>query len=152
MKQLITPFLLLGLLAAVLTGCNSGQVVTVGLKVELIGIQRAGDGTTQVTWRVNNPNVVSYLLSETRHRIYLNGALIGSVVDTEPTAFPAQGHVDKTGKLVLAGAAADRPLSEAATAGSASYRVDSQVIVQLYGDMTEKGSLSHSGTVPVTSK
>ena len=152
MKQLITPFLLVGLLAAALAGCNSGQVVTVGLKVELIGIQRTGDGTVQVTWRVNNPNVVSYLLSETRHRIFLNGALVGSVVDTEPTAFPAQSHVDKTAKLTLAGAAAERGLSEAAAAGSAGYRVETQIIVQLYGDAYEKGNLSQSGTVPVTNK
>ena len=152
MKQLITPFLLLGLLAALITGCSSGQIVTVGLKVELIRIQRAGDGSAQVTWRVNNPNVVAYLLSETRHRIYLNGTLVGTAVDAEPTAFPAQSSVDKTAKLTLAGSAAERGLSEAVAAGSASYRVDTQVIVRIYGDSIEKGNLSHTGTVPVTGK
>ena len=152
MKQLITPLFLLGFLAALTMGCSNGQVITVGLKVELIGIQRAGDGTAQVTWRVNNPNVVSYLLSNTRHRIYLNGTLVGSAVDIEPTAFPAQTSVDRTAKLSLADAAAARVLSEAAAAGSASYRIDTQVIVLLYGDVTEKGSLTHAGTVPVTGK
>jgi LEA14-like dessication related protein len=105
-----------------------------------------------VTWRVVNPNIVPYLLAQATHRIYLDGVLVGSVNDREPIAIPAQTNQERTMPLVLAGAGADRALAAALKAGSAAYRVETNVLVRLYGDTTEKGDLQGAGTVPVANQ
>jgi hypothetical protein len=152
MKKFLTPFLLVSLLALLGTGCSSSNTITVGLKVELTALVRAGDGTTRVEWRVVNPNVVSYLLAQSTHRVFLDGTLVGTITDKDAMALPAQNHSARSTTLSSDGAAAERALAAAASAGSAAYRVESTVVVRLFGDSTERTSLSSSGTVPVTSK
>jgi hypothetical protein len=67
-------------------------------------------------------------------------------------AIPAQTNQDRTMALTVAGTATEQALAKAATAGSATYRLESTVIVRLYGEETEKTELRATGTVPVTSK
>lgn len=152
MKKLLTPFFLISLLALLGTGCSSSNTITAGLRVELTGIARAGDGTTQADWRVVNPNVVSYLLAQSTHRVYLDGTLVGTITDKEAMALPAHNHSARSTTLDSDGTSAELALAAAASAGSAAYRVESSVIIRLYGDSTERTSLSSSGTVPVTTK
>ncbi len=149
MKPFPAPLTFLLVLAAFLAGCGSPNTTTVGLKVELAGVARQADGHALVTWRVVNPNIVPYLLARVSHRIYLDGTLVGSVDDREALAIPSQTNQERTTALVSAGPAAERALAAAATAGSAAYRVESNVLVRLYGDTTEKGELRGAGTVPV---
>ncbi len=151
MKKFLTPFFLVTLLA-LLAGCSSNNTITAGLKIELMGLARASDGSTRVSWRMVNPNVISYLMSEASHRIYLNGVLIGTVNDREPLAVMPQTHTDRTSPLASAGPAGDSALAAAATAGSAPYRVESTIVIQLYGEMIDKSKLMAVGTVPVTAK
>lgn len=154
MKKLLTPlFLALGC-ALFLAGCghNVSEIIVVGLNAELTGIERAGDGTVTVKWSMVNPNVTPYLLSGVTNKIYLNGTLVGSTVETEAFGLPAQQAVHKTTRLTVAGPDATRVIAEAAAHGSAAYRVDSQLVILLYGESTEKGTLTHSGSVPVTAK
>lgn len=148
MKKYFAPVLLLLLLA----GCSSSNTITVGLKVELTGLARSNDGTTQVSWRIVNPNIVPYLVDETTHRIYLNGTLVGTTQEKEVMAIPAQTNANRTTRLVTSGAAAERALSEAIAAGTATYRTESIIIIRLYGDKTDKSSLTSAGKVPVTAK
>ncbi len=153
MKKFLTPLFFVALAAVILPGCNSGHnTITVGLKIELTGIERAGDGTVQVTWRVSNPNLASYLLSQTSHAIYLNGTLVGKTMDKDPMGVPAQLSAIKTSKLLVADQTAKRILHDALAAGSARYRVESQITVRLYGDTIDRSSLTNSGTVTVTGK
>lgn len=152
MKKFLTPFFLVSLLALLGTGCSSSNTITAGLKVELTALARAGDGTTRADWRVVNPNVVSYLLAQSTHRVYLDGVLVGTITDKDAMALPAHNHSARSTTLASAGPAADRTLAAAAAAGSAAYRVESTVIIRLYGDSTERSSLSATGTVPVTTK
>ena len=152
MKKFLTPLFLIAALA-LLAGCSSSDTnTTAGVKIELTKVARAGDGSVQVSWRVANPNVISYLLSEANHRIYLNGVLVGTVKDREPVAITPQAHTDVTSPLISAGPAGDSALAAAATAGSAAYRVESAIVVQLYGETVDKSSLTSTGTVPVTAK
>lgn len=153
MKKFLTPFFLVTLLA-LLAGCSSisNNSTTAGVKIELTGLVRAGDGTARVSWRVANPNVISYILSQASHRIYLNGVLIGTVHYREPVAVLPQAHTDVTSTMTSAGPAADSALAAAVTAGSAAYRVESAIVVQLYGEMIDKSNLTATGTVPVTAK
>ena len=148
MKKFLIPFFLLLLLA----GCSSNNVITVGLKVELTSIACGGDGTTQVAWRIVNPNIASYLVDGTTHRIYLNGTLVGTINDKEAVAIPAQNNANRTAKLLSAGTTGERALTDALAAGSASYRTESTVVIRLYGDATDKSSLSSTGKVTVMAK
>lgn len=152
MKKLFTPFFLASMLALLGAGCSSSNTITAGLRVELTGIARTGDGATRMDWRVVNPNVVSYLLAQSTHRVYLDGVLVGTITDKDAMALPAHNHAARSTALTIAGPAAERTLAAAASAGSAAYRVESTVIIRLYGDSTERTNLSSAGTVPVTAK
>jgi hypothetical protein len=67
-------------------------------------------------------------------------------------ALPAYNHSARSTILTSAGPAAERTLAAAAVVKSASYRVESDIIIRLYGDSTERSGLSSTGTVPVTTK
>lgn len=147
MKRILVSFFLL-----LLAGCSSSNTITVGLKVELMHITHRSDGTTQVAWRIVNPNVVPYLVAESTHRIYLNGTLAGTTVEKEAVAIPPQSNVERTTRLAVPGAEAERVLGDAAGAGSGSYRVESTIIISLYGDTMDKSKLVGTGTVHVAAK
>lgn len=152
MKSFPAPLFLCLLLSALLAGCHGSSTVTVGLKPELTGITRQNHGPTQVAWRVVNPNIVPYLLGRISHRIYLDGVLVGTIDDREALAIPAQANQERTSTLVIAGTAGEQALAKAAAAGSATYRLETTVIVQLFGEETDKGELLATGSVPVTAK
>jgi hypothetical protein len=153
MKNFPYPAFLLALLAAFFASCtNTSRLVSTGLGVELTGIERAGDGAVAASWRVDNPNIVAYLLSRVSHKVYLNGTYLGTIVDEEPLAVPASTNSGRTSRLTGGDAAASRVLAEAIARGSANYRMDTQLVVRIYDETVEKASLASSGTVPVTAK
>lgn len=152
MKKLLAPFFLAVVFAVLATGCSSSNSITVGLGVELTGLTRGADGATQVTWRVVNPNVVAYLVAQASHKVYLDGVLVGTTADRDPLAVPAHNSATRTSALVTAGPAADRVLAAAAAAGSAAYRLESSILIRLYGESTDKTTLTAAGKVPVTTK
>ena len=86
------------------------------------------------------------------HKIQLNGTTLGTIDEVEALALPANSHAGRTTKLSHVDAAANRALTEAANAGSATYHVDTQVTILIYDDTVEKSALNHSGTVPVVAK
>lgn len=151
MKKFPTPLFLIALAAALLAGCSSSNTAMVGLNVELAGITRDG-ANTHVAWRVVNPNIVSYLVAQANHRIYLDGVLVGTVIDRDALAVPAQNKADRISPLTLAGPAAERAVAAAAAAGSAAYRLESMVTIRLYGETTDRSELRATGNVPVTAK
>ena len=153
MKRLLSPFLLLTLLAAILTACsNISRVISTGLDVEIISIERTGEGTAAVSWHVKNSNVVPYLLSHVNHKIQLNGTELGVIDEKEALAVPTNSNAGRTSKLTGLSAAASRVLSEAVASGSASYHIDSQITILIYDDSIEKATLTNSGTVSVKAK
>lgn len=153
MKKFFLPLALLVCGVIFESGCtNASKIIVVGLRAELTGIERASDGSTTVTWHINNPNVAAYLVASTNQKIYLNDILVGSTDDPAPMAVPAQNKAGKTSKLIVAGPAADRLLGELAGHGPANYRVESSIVVVLYGDSSEKGSFTSTGSVAVTTK
>lgn len=153
MKKPPLPLLLAAglLFLAGCSGFNRG-VTSAGLSVELTGIERAADGNVAVTWGLVNPNVSPYLLARVSQKIFLNGTLVGTTLDTEPMAAPAQQTTSKVSRLTPAGPAGERLIAEAAAKGRADYRVETQLLIRLYGEATDKGLLTHSGSVPVTGK
>ncbi|HEY8993735.1 MAG TPA: hypothetical protein VIM71_03540 [Lacunisphaera sp.] len=153
MKQLLTPLLLIGLVLCGLTGCSSNtEIMAAGLRVEVTQVQRDQTGAVQVSWRIRNPNVVSYLFSKSSHKLSLNGTAIGTLTDTSPLGVPQGSQADRTSPLVPANATANEIIDRAISQGSASYRLDSIMWVLIVDDDTEKIPLNSSGSVPVTAK
>jgi hypothetical protein len=153
MKSLLPPLLWLACSALFLGGCSSydKNIVTVGLRVELTKIERASDGTVSVAWHIVNPNVTPYLLARVANRIYLNGTLVGTTLDTNAIAIPAQTTTGKATTLTPASPAAQL-ITAAAAQGHADYRVETALTVQLYGEQTDDATLVNSGSVPVSTK
>ncbi len=152
MKNWLTPLLLAASLCA-LAGCTSkSEVIATGLSVELTRVERAGDGTIRVAWRVNNPNVVTYLIDRVVHKVTLDGTVIGTVTDSGRLGVPARSAVDRTSVLVPAGGQTADNLARLAAKGSASYALESTVFLLLYDDEISKASFSGSGRVPVATK
>jgi hypothetical protein len=153
MKQLFTPLLLLSLVLCGLTGCSStSEIISAGLRIELTQVQRDSSGGVQVTLRVHNPNVVSYLFSKSSHKLTLNGTLVGTMTDTAPLGLAQLNRAERTLPLVPAGAAATDVIDRAIAQGSASYQLTSSMLVLIIDEDTEKIPLSASGSVPVTAK
>lgn len=152
MKHLFTPLLLLGLVFCGLTGCSSTtEIISAGLRIELTQIRRDSSGV-HVTWRVHNPNVVSYLFSKSTHKLTLDGTVVGTLEDASPVGLPQFNRVERTATLVPANAATAQVVDRALAQGSASYRLDSTVWVLIVDDQIEKIPLSASGSVPVSAK
>jgi len=148
------PLLLLaGLLICGFSACSNTSAIIAGeLKVALSKIERAGDGNVQVTWVVENPNVVPYLISKGTHKVMLNGTPVGTIVQDTPLGVPANNRLERTGSLVLAGPAAGPIIDQAVSQGSAAYLVDSTVFLLILDDKFEKVHLTRSGSVAVVAK
>lgn len=142
-----------GLLIGGFSACSNTPAIIAGeLKVALAKVERAGDGTVQVTWVVENPNVVSYLVSKSTHKIMLNGTLVGTIAQDSPLGVPASNRVERSGALVTAGPAAAAVIDQALAQGSAAYRVDSTILLLILDDKFEKVHLTRSGSVAVVAK
>lgn len=151
MKHLPLPLLLLALLLGGLTGCASNSdIISAGLRIELTQIQRGADGSVQVTWRVQNPNVVAYVFQRSTHKLTLDGVEVGTMQDSSPTGVPPRSQADRTGTLIPAGSAGSQTIDQALARGSASYNLDSTMWVLIIDDDVERVPLRAAGTVTVT--
>jgi len=151
LKTAFSLVILAGLLAA--SGCNStSRLLATGLEVELTGLERQTDGSVAVSWQFSNSNIAPYLISRQIHKIQLNGTTIGTITEKEALALPATSHAGRTATLTGLDANANRVLGEAVAAGSANYRLDTQITILIFDDNDEKSVLAHSGTVKVTAK
>lgn len=152
MKNWLTPLLLAMSLLALAACTSTSEIIATGLKIELTRVERSADGTIHVSWRVRNPNVVSYLIDRSSHKVKLDGALVGTITDNARLGVPAQSPADRTSVLTPANAQAAEQVTRLATKGSASYQVDSTVFLLIYDDEITKAALSGSGSVPVGTK
>jgi hypothetical protein len=151
MRHLLSPLLLLTLVLGGLTGCaNTSKIIATGLSIELTQVQRDSNGGIKVTWKVSNPNVVSYLFSKAQLKVTLDGTAVGTIEDNSPVGLPATNQVERTGVFKPESPAAGPALEQALARGSATYQVAASVWVLIVDDDIEKISLAHSGTVPVT--
>lgn len=140
MKRLLLPVLLLGL-AALGAGCSSPAPLA-GLSLELVALERAADGGVSATVRIVNPNLVAYNLARATHRIIVDGRLVGTLRYDRPTGVPAQNVAAQEGRLAL------EP-GTSLPSGPAAYRLESKVVLTLWGDRTEESKLSAAGSVTV---
>jgi len=151
MKWLTSALLLLS--AFVFAGCQSdGEIIATGVKIEFVRIERAGDGSARVTWRVTNPNVVPYLIHHSTHKLTLDGQTIGTVSDNVPLGVPSRNQVEQTTDLNFANADARARLADLAAKGSAGYNAQTSVWFLLFDDDQVKSEFSESGTVPIIAK
>ena len=140
MKRLLLPVLLLGVLGLG-AGCTSPAPLA-GLSLELVALDRTPDGGATATVRVVNPNLVAYNLLRTTHRVFLDGRHVGTLKYDLPTGVPAQNTAEQQGRLELERGAV-------LSAGTTAYRLESRIVLTLWGDRTEESKLSAIGTVTV---
>ncbi len=142
MKKLFSVLLVLGSLVA-FSGCNTPRPGLAGLSVELVKIEVDGAGA-RATVRYVNPNLMSYNLAQSRHKIEV-GAWSGLAETREPFGVPPRNTVEQTVAL--------RPerLDQLA-AGAADYRMDSDFSLRLYGESRESLHLSARGRTVVERK
>jgi hypothetical protein len=153
MKKWFTPFLVLGALFFVAScGSSSSDLVSRGLHITLNQIARTADGSYEISWQVENPNVVAYVVDHSEHKVYLDGMLVGTVSKKSRQGVPIQNKAEGTDPLTLASPAAGEKLAQAIGQGPLSYRVDSTIWVLLMDDEISKSTLTSTGTVPVVAK
>ncbi len=148
MKKLLA-LIGVAVLSTLFAGCGSTKPGIVGLRAELVKIDRDGQGGATATWHLVNPNIVSYIVGASKHKIYVNGHFVGTTSTKEAAGIPAQSHVtqaaplllDKDGANVLAGAG-----------GSANYRIDSDLTLRLYDQLSEHHSSTATGSVQIVAK
>lgn len=152
MKKWITPFLVLAALLT-LAGCGSApEIISKGLRIAVTNIERAPDGSYTVAWQIENPNVVSYVVDHSEHKLYLGDVLVGSVSKKSRQGVPLQNKAEGVDPLTPVDAAATAKLAQALGQGPQSYRVESTIWVLLADDETSKSKLVSTGTVSVTAK
>lgn len=152
MKHHLSRLLLALILVCGFTACGAPTFITAGIRIEATRIERAGDGTVRVIWRVENPNVTSYLLEKSNHKLSLNGTLVGTFTDTVRFGVPARNHAERSSILTPVNPPAETVLAQAIAQGSATYHLDSMVHLLIVDDQIERIPLTHSGTVPVSAK
>jgi hypothetical protein len=96
-----------------------------------------------VTIRIINPNVVAYNVAKAEHRIHLNGRLLGTVKIDRPVGVPAQNSSAQQIGSIKLDAGATLP------SGIAEYRMESELLLRLWGESTQDLELSSSGSVTV---
>jgi hypothetical protein len=101
---------------------------------------------------VGNPNIVSYLLAKTTHKLTLNGLVVGTLGDDSHLGVPAQTRMERTTVLVPASPAAGAAIEQAVAQGSAAYELDSVIMLLIVDDKFEKVRLKAAGTVPVVAR
>lgn len=152
MTKLFAP-LLLTLAALFLGGCGSHtEVITAGLRTDLVSVKRAASGDIQITWRVRNPNVISYVLTKHAIKVSLDGVPVGTATGTSRFGIPSMNQVDQTSVLTVTDPAASQALAQALARGSASYKLDATLWLLIVDEDIEKFNLTGSGTVPVTAE
>jgi hypothetical protein len=152
MKKWITPLLTLAALIFV-AGCgSSAEIISKGLRISLTQITRSAEGSYAVSWQVENPNVVHYVVDRSEHKIYLDDVLVGTVAKKSRQGVPMQNKAEGVDPLTPNGPAAIEKLTQAIAQGQATYRVESTIWVLLADDETSKSNLVSTGTVALSAK
>lgn len=145
MKPLLSSLLASLGLITLLAGCGSPNVSTTGLGIRLVTIEQASDGSAVATLRITNPNVVSYNFSKSNHRVFVDGRQVGTIAINRATGVPARSSAATQQGVFVA---KDGPLPE----GALNYRLESQIVLTLWGDKREDFRLQSSGTAQVIRK
>jgi hypothetical protein len=141
MKNLFISLLLTLGAITLFSGCSSG-VERIGLRVELVKLERKADGSLLASLLFSNPNVGSLNVAKSTHTLLLNGKPAGVLETVEPVGLPAQQAVTSTAVLKRAAGAPE-------ISGTATYQMASLIILSIYDDNTEKYKTSSSGSVVV---
>lgn len=139
MNRLLLPLCLLG--ALLLAGCSSSPALA-GLQVELVSVERQADGAAIASVRLVNPTTVAYNVAGATHRLFLDERPLGTLEIKQPVGVPSQNVGLHTGRLAL---------EKGATlpSGPAAYRLESRVVLVLWGDRQETAKLAARGRVTV---
>lgn len=134
---------LLALLALVLSaGCtHPGASAIESITVRVTEVRRTDQGGATMKVSFLNASVLPIAVSETRHKLYLNGSLVAEVEKGRPIGIQAAGLAEQEIPLTVTGT-----LPAAGT--DASYRLETTLIV-MAGEERLTTRPRAEGTVPV---
>jgi LEA14-like dessication related protein len=147
------PTLALVVSALFLGGCASAGKIG-GVSVTVAGIQSAQPSLFEtqavVTLRYLNENVVPIGLSGSRHKLYLNGTLVGQAVSNKAVGLPQLAAATETVTVIFNNASVIGLLRGLAKQPQAAYRLDSVLYLTAGEEKLEiksrgEGSLDLSG-------
>lgn len=150
MKRSLALFVLAALAAVLLSGCNSVTPAFAGLGTQVARLERDSSGKVTATLKFVNPNLAAYNVSKSTHRVALDGTHVGTVNVEKPFGIPPQSTIEQVAELKVEGG--ESALAAAVERGTASYRADTVVTFQLFGENKEVIKSSASGTVTVGRK
>jgi len=134
-----------------LSGCLSTPELR-GIAVQLTDIRAQpldqGGAEVSLTIRYLNENLVAIAVSETEHRIWIDGMSLGRIESDQPVGLPQLGEASETLKLTVDASTAAR-LRQLQANGSANYRLESRLLVMAAQDEL-KSNTSGTGTVDVS--
>jgi hypothetical protein len=152
MKKWITPLLALIALLSLAACHSSSEIISRGLRIVVTKIERAPNGTYEISWQVENPNVVAYVVDHSEHKVFVNDLLVGSVSRKARQGVPIQARAEGVDPLILSSPSAGDTLAQLVGKDAVPYRIDSTIWVLLAEDETSKSQLTSSGTVAITAK
>lgn len=138
-KLFLTLLLALGAIT-LFSGCSS-NVERIGLRVDLVKLERKADGSLLASLLFSNPNVGSLNIGKSTHTLVLNGQPAGVLETEEPIGIPAQQTVTIT--------VAPKGKAAAAVSGTVTYQLASIITLNIYDDNREKYKTSSSGSISV---
>jgi hypothetical protein len=146
------PLLLLALSCLLLlSGCLTNTKLR-GLAVQLVEVQATpvpgGGADLTLNFRYLNENNIALAVATARHRVTIGAVTLGRVDSTEPIGLPrlAAGNQPVTVRIDAATAARLRELQQA---GTATYRLETTIIVEAAADKLQSRT-SGSGTLDLT--
>jgi len=150
-----TPLLRLVSLAvglAGLVGCTShGTLGGIAVTVVAVNPAAAPAPETQavLTLQFANENVASVAMDNSTHRLLLNGTYVGKAVTTAPEGLPAMAPLTLKIPVDFENLGLVRQLANAAGAKTASYRLESDMLV-VFGDDKIHVKSNEQGTLDLS--
>ena len=152
MKNPLLRLVSLALCLSGLVGCTSHGTLG-GIAVTVADLRPAAppapENQAVLTLHFANENVAAVAMDSSTHRLYLNGTYVGKGTITSPEGLPAMAPIALKISVNLENPALVRQLANAAGAKTASYRLESDMLV-VFGDDKIHVKSIEQGTVDLS--
>ena len=146
MKTSLPRLAFLALCLSGLAGCLS-HLTFGGIAVTIDDLKPATAKTpATLTLHFANENVVAVGIDSSTHRLYLNGSLVGTAVNTKPLGVQAMSSGTQEAPVKFENPALVQQLAAAAGARTTSYRLESDLLLlageeKIHAKSVEQGTL-----------
>jgi LEA14-like dessication related protein len=152
MKTPLLRLLSLAICLSGLVGCTSHGTLG-GIAVTVVAVKPAAPPAPEtqgvLTLQFANENVASVAMDNSTHRLLLNGTYVGQATTTAPEGLPAMAPITLNIPVNFENPTLVRQLANAAGAKTASYRLESDMLV-VFGDDKIHVKSNEQGTLDLS--